>query len=87
MLIKQPPIKSPTPLKKGIYKHCKGGFYKVHGIAKQFETEELMVVYGEISRGLETGEGPWAVMSLADFTGEIEYHGKPTKRFQFVSEH
>ena len=29
----------------GTYEHFKGGVYKVQGVAKHSETEELMVVY------------------------------------------
>lgn len=74
-------------LKLGVYKHFKGGFYKMIGIARHEETDEELVVYREISRGLETGEGPLWVQPRARFTEEVEYRGKQGPRFQYVSEH
>ncbi len=72
-------------LKQGVYKHFKGGFYKMIGIARHEETDEELVVYCEISRGLETGEGPLWVQSRSRFTEEVEYRGKVAPRFQYVS--
>jgi len=72
-------------LKIGVYKHFKGGFFKVLGVAKHETTQEELVVYREISRGLETGEGPLYVRPLAEFQEEVEYRGKTSQRFQYVS--
>ena len=72
-------------LKIGVYKHYKGGFYKILGVAKHENTGEELAVYREISRGLETGEGPLYVRPLEQFFEEVEYRGKVSTRFQYVS--
>jgi hypothetical protein len=85
MNIDTPPLKH--RLKSGIYKHYKGGFYKLVGVGRM--DDEGMVeyaVYREISRGLETGEGPLWLCLVAEFTEEVEFRGKTTPRFQYVSE-
>ncbi len=86
MLINQPPIRSNSALKPGIYKHYKGGFYKVIGIARHENTEEEMVVYRSISRGLENGEGPLWVRPIDQFTEIVEAKEKRVQRFTYVSE-
>ena len=85
MHITQPPI--PSQLKLGIYKHYKGDFYKVIGVAIHENTREELVVYRPISRGLENGEGPLYVRPLAQWSEETEYRGKTQPRFQYVSAH
>lgn len=75
-----------SQIKLGIYKHYKGGYYKVLGAARNENTLEEVVVYRSISRGLETGEGPLWVRPLEQFKEEIEYRGKQVPRFQYVSE-
>lgn len=74
-----------SSLKSGVYKHYKGGFYRLVGIARHENTEEEMAVYCSISRGLENGEGPLWVRPVAQFTEEVEYRGKTTTRFIYVS--
>jgi hypothetical protein len=65
-------------MKKGTYKHFKGDFVKVIGIAKHSETMEDMVIY-------EHGE-VW-VRPLSMFTEEvINPEGNKVPRFTFVSE-
>ena len=72
-------------LKPGVYKHYKGGFYKILGVARHENTDEELAVYRELSRGLETGEGPLFVRPVDQFFEEVEYRGKTTLRFQYVS--
>ena len=72
-------------LKQGVYKHYQGGFYKVLGIARHENTNEELAVYRELSRGLETGEGPLWVRPVPDFFEEVTYRGKTVQRFQYVS--
>lgn len=74
-------------LREGIYKHYKGGYYKVVGIAKHENTEEEMVVYRSISRGIEMGEGPLWVRPIAQFSEEVTYKDKKVARFTYVSAH
>lgn len=84
MLVNQPAVRS--KIKIGVYKHYKGGFYKIIGVARNENTEEEMIVYRSISRGLENGEGPLWVRPLSQAFEEMEYRGKMLPRFQYVSE-
>lgn len=60
----------------GIYKHFKGNYYRVEGIAKHSETCEDMVIYRALY-----GEGGLWVRPLAMFEESVERDGKTVKRF------
>ncbi len=86
MHIDQPPLRQITPLKPGIYKHYKGGFYKVLGVARNENTQEEVVVYRSISRGLENGEGPLWVRPIDQFAELVDAKEKRVQRYTYVSE-
>ncbi len=68
-------------LKKGKYRHFKGGEYELVDIARHSETGEKMVVY----RALYGEHGLW-VRPLAMWTEEVnrdDYHGP---RFAYIGE-
>lgn len=55
-------------MQTGIYKHYKGGYYQVLGVARHSETDEKMAVYVSLTR-----PGPrMHVRPLAMFTEEVE---------------
>jgi len=58
----------------GMYRHCKGGLYKVTGCAEHSETGERMVVY-------VSTDGEWWVRPLSMFRG---YHSSGLPRFTRV---
>lgn len=66
-------------LKIGKYKHYKGNFYQVEGIAIHSETEEKMVVYRPLY-----GEGALWVRPLTMFLEEVEIEGKSQPRFTHI---
>lgn len=68
-------------MKKGIYQHYKGNYYKVICTAKHSETEEEMVVYQCLY-----GDHNYWVRPLAMFEEEIEVDGKVIKRFRYIKE-
>lgn len=70
-------------IQPGIYKHFKGGEYKVYGIAKHSETLEDFVVY-EALYGNKTSK-LW-VRPVSLFLGEVEKDGKTIKRFEYIRE-
>jgi hypothetical protein len=85
-------MSQPRPIIGAIYKHFKstGGLdhvYKVTGIAKHSETDELMVIY----EPLYTND--WMIESQADFSarplemfmGKIQIEGKLLYRFELIS--
>lgn len=69
-------------LKKGKYKHYKGNFYEVIGVAMHSETQEKLVVYKPLY------EATWDlwVRPLEMFISEVEVDGKTMKRFEFVGD-
>lgn len=67
-------------VKLGKYRHFKGGFYRVMGIAKHSETLEKMVVY----KHLDTGE-IW-VRPKKMFLETIERDGKKILRFEYLKD-
>lgn len=68
-------------IKKGRYRHYKGGEYRVIGIARHSETLEEMVVYEALY-----GEGGLWVRPASMWNEEIERDGKKFKRFEFIGE-
>ena len=65
-------------IKIGKYKHYKGNYYQVEGVATHSETEEKLVVYRPLY-----GEGALWVRPLTMFTEQIEIDGKLQPRFDF----
>ncbi|MBR4700941.1 MAG: DUF1653 domain-containing protein [Oscillospiraceae bacterium] len=70
-----------TELKLGLYRHFKGNYYEVLGVARHSETGEELVVY----RPLYGERGLW-VRPLAMFTETVERDGKLMPRFTFAGE-
>ncbi len=68
-------------LSLGKYRHYKGHFYHVTGIAKHSETQELLVVY----RCLYGDFSLW-VRPLVMFTERVTVDGKEVPRFEFVGD-
>lgn len=66
-------------LKKGLYQHFKGAFYKVLEVAKHSENEEQLVVY----QALYGDKGIWA-RPLSMFTEQVERDGKVQPRFTYL---
>ena len=68
-------------IKPGKYRHFKGNYYEVIGIASHSETMEEMVVY----RALYGEQGLWArpAAMWTEIVDKPEYHGP---RFQHVEE-
>lgn len=63
----------------GIYRHYKGGEYKVIGVARQTETDELLVIY----RALNDPGQLWA-RPLAMFTETVIVNGQRMPRFTCI---
>ena len=65
------------PVEPGRYRHYKGNFYEVIGIARHSETDELLVVY----RPLYGERGLW-VRPLAMFEETVLIEGCAVSRFE-----
>ncbi|AFV76843.1 Protein of unknown function (DUF1653) [Thermus oshimai JL-2] len=68
-------------LRPGVYRHYKGGLYRVLFLARHSETEEEMVVY----QALYGEKGYW-VRPLALFLAPVWVEGRAVPRFQWVGE-
>lgn len=75
-------------LKKGKYRHYKGKYYEVLGIALDTETREKMVLYKCLysvnDLPAEYGEEPIFTRTADNFTEEVKVDGKKVPRFKFV---
>lgn len=74
-----PPL--PAEPRPGLYRHYKGGEYRVIGIARHSETLEPLVVY----QALYGERGLW-VRPQAMFAESVVRHGRSEPRFQFIGE-
>lgn len=63
----------------GKYRHYKGQYYHVTGVAKHSETEEFLVVYRTLY-----GDFQLFVRPLAMFTESVVIDGQTLPRFAFV---
>lgn len=67
-------------MKKGIYRHFKGGMYEVLGIAIHSETEEKMVIYRSLKNN-----SLW-VRPKKMWEEKIEREGKIYQRFIYIGD-
>jgi hypothetical protein len=70
-----------TTIRPGRYRHYKGNFYEVVGIARHSETEEEMVVY----RKLYGDHSLW-VRPLGMFAEYVSVDGRSVPRFEWIGE-
>ena len=66
-------------MKQGIYRHFKGGEYRVQGVARHSETGESLVVYMPLY-----GAGGLWVRPLAMFEESVQLDGKTQPRFEYI---
>jgi hypothetical protein len=67
-------------IRTGIYKHYKGGLYKVIDTATHSETLEDMVIYAPVQK-----EGLW-VRPLAMFFEKVDVNGNSVDRFSYIGD-
>jgi hypothetical protein len=63
-------------VRPGIYRHYKGGLYRVLFLARHSETEEAMVVYQALY-----GERGYWVRPLGHFLEKVRVEGREVPRF------
>lgn len=68
-------------LKPGKYRHYKGNYYEVIGIARHSETLEELVVY----RALYGDGGLW-IRPAKMFTENVNVDGQVLPRFEFIGD-
>lgn len=74
-------------IEAGVWRHYKGGYYQVLGVAAHSETGELMVVYVSLS-GAHLPGPRMRVRPLSEWHQEVDSNGNLTSfgtlRFQYV---
>ena len=70
-------------IKPGKYKHYKGKFYEVIGLARHSESLEELVVYQALYDSREFGPRALWVRPLKMFLGKVEANGKKVLRFEY----
>jgi len=73
-------------IKPGKYKHFKGNFYKVMGVARHSETMEEFVVYMALYDIPEYGKNSLWIRPKKMFLETIERDSKKIKRFEYIGE-
>ncbi|WXL24171.1 DUF1653 domain-containing protein [Ectopseudomonas mendocina] len=68
-----------TQIQPGLYRHYKGPEYRVLGVARHTETEELMVVY----QALYGEFGLW-LRPLDMFSSTVDVDGETVPRFALI---
>ncbi|MFZ2225860.1 MAG: DUF1653 domain-containing protein [Candidatus Moraniibacteriota bacterium] len=71
-------------MKLGKYKHYKGKYYEVLGVAHHSETLEELVVYRALYDSKEFGENALWVRPKMMFLEKVMVDGKKVPRFEFV---
>lgn len=71
----------PSEPRPGRYRHYKGPEYRVLGLARHSETEEVLVVYQPLY-----GAADWWVRPRTMFMEHVTVDGKTVPRFAFVAE-
>lgn len=67
----------------GVYRHYKGGYYQVLGIAAHTETDELMVVYVSLT-GAHLPGPRMRIRPLEMWLDVVTHEGKHVPRFEYV---
>lgn len=73
-------MRTPT-FKPGVYRHYKGKHYLAHGLAREDETDEVVVVYTRLyaRAGL-----PMSTRKLRVWKQKVEHKGAKVPRFAYV---
>ncbi len=71
-------------MKRGIYKHYKGGLVRVIDVAHHSETLEDMVIYMALYECRDFGIGSLWVRPKKMFLEEVEFEGKNVPRFIYI---
>ena len=71
-------------IKPGRYKHYKGKYYEVIGVANHSETLEKLVVYKALYKTGDFAEGSLWVRPLKMFLEKITINDKEMPRFEYV---
>ena len=68
----------------GKYRHFKGNFYEVLGVARHSETLEEFVLYKALYDSKDFGKNALWIRPKKMFLEKVKKDGKEIKRFEFV---
>ena len=71
----------------GIYRHYKGGLYRVHTLAHMEATHEPVVVYESLQDSGEFPEGTLWVRPLREFAQQLDAEGEKISRFTYEGQY
>ncbi len=72
-------------VRRGIYRHYKGGGYEVIGVGSHTESGERLVFYSALSDGAKCKAGELFARPVEMFNESVEHDGEMVPRFRFVS--
>lgn len=72
-------------IKLGKYKHYKGKYYQVLGIAHHSETLEKLVIYKALYSSEEFGKNAIWVRPISMFLEDVKKDGHKIPRFKFIN--
>jgi hypothetical protein len=73
-------------MKIGKYRHYKGNYYEVIGVARDSETMRELVVYRALYDSSRFGSGSLWIRPLENFNQNVFINGKVQCRFEYVKE-
>jgi hypothetical protein len=71
-------------IRSGKYKHFKGKFYEVIGVARDSENLEEIVVYKALYNSAEFGNEALWLRPIKQFFDQVLLNGKNVPRFEFL---
>jgi len=77
------PMDTTTAFTPGIWRHFKGRDYLALGLARQDETDEVVVVYVRL---YERDGLPMSTRKLSIWNETVEHEGRRVPRFRFIGQ-
>jgi hypothetical protein len=71
----------------GVYRHYKGGRYRVHAVANMEVSHEAVVVYESLQASGEFPQGTFWVRPLREFTEHLDAEGEKISRFTYEGQY
>ena len=80
-------LKSSHAIPAGVYRHYKGGLYRVHTVGRMHDSLEAVVIYESLQDRDELPAGTFFVRPFFEFTETfIDSEGNEVERFVYQSD-
>lgn len=81
-------IKATPALPLGVYRHYKGGLYRVHAVGHTHETLESVVIYEQLEDKEDFPAGTFFTRPFFEFTEvTMNNEGEEVERFKYESDY